>query len=107
MAAEGFSKAEADWRQGHSLMGPLADPLPHDEAHRIARRLSPSSPLSFQTNTSLRRKRGGAVASFSTTCAMAGARPQSAPIHREPAKAFLLPRRSLGPAIIAGIMACE
>jgi bifunctional non-homologous end joining protein LigD len=31
--------AEADWRQGHSLMGPLADPLPHDEAHRIARRL--------------------------------------------------------------------
>ena len=26
---------------------------------------------------------------------------------REPAKAFLSPRRSLGPAIIAGIMACE
>jgi hypothetical protein len=30
--------------------------------------------------------------SFSTTCGMAGARPQSAPIHREPAMAFLSPR---------------
>jgi hypothetical protein len=27
--------------------------------------------------------------------------------HQEPAKAFLSPRRSLGPAIITGIMACE
>jgi hypothetical protein len=80
MAAEGFSTwPKLTGGKGIHLMGPLADPLPHDEAHRIARRLVSVSPLSFQTNTSFRRKRGGAVASFSTTCAMTGARSRSTP----------------------------
>lgn len=76
--------------KGVHVMAPL-----HDHAHRIARGLCSETAARDPSLISFRHRRGGLAGSFSTICATAAARLQSAPIHPGLAKAFQSPRYSL------------
>jgi bifunctional non-homologous end joining protein LigD len=83
MQAEGFDPwPKLTGGKGIHLMAPLAARVTHDEAHRRARRLFPSSLRVIRTNTSFQRRRSVAGGFSSTTCVTAAARRRSARIRR-------------------------